>query len=141
MTTLRERIAAALTPFVDVRTPSASGNGDGSFGFDYGAVPFALQVVTLTEGLDVVSVTGVLAWDLPLDTIARARVATAADALQFGSVHLIERDDDADVVLRYSFPATGLEDAALTTMLLLVLDGAAEARASVAGTPDPKENS
>ena len=141
MTSLRERIAVALTPFVDVRRPSASGNGDGSFGFDYGAVPFALQVVTLTEGLDVVSVTGVLAWDLPLDADTRTRVAAAADALQFGSIHLIERDADADVVLRYSFPATGLDDTALTTMLLLVLDGAAEARGSVATTPDTEENS
>lgn len=61
--------------------------------------------------------------------------------LQFGSVHLIERETDADVVLRYSFPATGLDDTALTTMLLLVLDGAADARGAVAGTPDPKENS
>ncbi|WP_129976297.1 hypothetical protein [Rhodococcus sp. Q1] len=141
MTSLRERVAVALTPFVDVRTPSSAANGDSSFGFDYGAVPFALQVVTLTEGLDVISVTGVLAWDLPLDDAVRIRVATAADALQFGSVHLVERDAEADVVLRYSFPATGLDDTALTTMLLLVLDGAAGARGAVAGTPDPKENS
>ncbi|MBS9371552.1 hypothetical protein [Rhodococcus sp. B50] len=141
MTSLRERIAVALTPFVDVRSPSSTANGDGSFGFDYGAVPFALQVVTLTEGLDVVSVTGVLAWDLPLDDAVRSRVATAADVLQFGSIHLVERDTDADVVLRYSFPATGLDDTALTTMLLLVLDGAADARSTVAGIPDPKENS
>jgi len=139
VTTLRERIGTALAPFVDVRTPTAPENGDGSFGFDYGAVPFALQVVTLTEGLDVVSVTGVLAWDLPLDAQVRSRVAAAADALQFGSVHLIERDADADVVLRYSFPATGLNDTALTTMLLLVLDGAADARGAVAGTPDSEE--
>ena len=138
MTSLRERIATALTPYVDVRTSLAT--ADGSFGFDYGAVPFALQVVTLTEGLDVVSITGVLAWDLPLDETVRTRIAAAADALQFGSVHLIERDADTDVVVRYSFPATGLDDTALTTMLLLVLDGAAEARGSVT-TPDTEENS
>ncbi|MGI9210760.1 MAG: hypothetical protein ACR2I3_22700 [Rhodococcus sp. (in: high G+C Gram-positive bacteria)] len=134
MTALRDRIAAALTPFVQLRTPGAEDNGDGSFGFDYGAVPFALQVVTLTEGLDVVSLTGVLAWDLPLGDEVRNRVATAAEALQFGSIHVIERESVADVIVRYSFPATGLEDSPLTTMLLLVLDGVAEARDNVAGT-------
>ncbi|MGC5164929.1 hypothetical protein ACLQ3J_19620 [Rhodococcus sp. DT1] len=134
MTALRDRIAAALTPFVQLRTPGAEDDGDGSFGFDYGAVPFALQVVTLTEGLDVVSLTGVLAWDLPLGDEVRNRVATAAEALQFGSIHVIERESVADVIVRYSFPATGLEDSPLTTMLLLVLDGVAEARENVAGT-------
>ncbi|WP_407443579.1 hypothetical protein [Rhodococcus sp. (in: high G+C Gram-positive bacteria)] len=134
MTTLRDRISAALTPFVQLRTPGAEDNGDGSFGFDYGAVPFALQVVTLTEGLDVVSLTGVLAWDLPLGDEVRIRVASAAEALQFGSIHVIERESVADVIVRYSFPATGLEDSPLTTMLLLVLDGVAEARDNVAGT-------
>lgn len=131
MTQLRRRIGTVLAPFVDVRTPST--NGDDALGFDYGAVPFALQVVTLTEGLDVVSLTGILAWDLPLADAVRTRVAAAAEALQFGSVHLIERESEVDILIRYSFPATGLEDSALTTMLLLVLDGAAEAREAVTG--------
>ena len=134
MTALRDRISAALTPFVQLRSPGAADNGDGSLGFDYGAVPFALQVVTLTEGLDVVSLTGMLAWDLPLGDEVRARVASAAEALQFGSIHLIDRESLADVIVRYSFPAGGLDDTPLTTMLLLVLDGIAEARETVAGT-------
>jgi len=138
VTALRDRISAALAPFVQVRSPGAADNGDGSFGFDYGAVPFALQVVTLTEGLDVVSLTGVLAWDLPLGDEVRTRVASAAEALQFGSIHLIERETLADVIVRYSFPATGLEDTPLTTMLLLVLDGIAEARETVAGASAPE---
>ncbi len=136
MTALRDRVSAALTPFVQVRTAGAADDGDGSLGFDYGAVPFALQVVTLTEGLDVVSLTGVLAWDLPLGDEVRTRVASAAEALQFGSIHLIEREAVADVIARYSFPATGLEDTPLTTMLLLVLDGIAEAREAVASAPE-----
>lgn len=136
MTALRERVRAALDPFVALRSPTSETNGDGSLGFDYGAVPFALQMVSLADGLDVISVTGVLAWDLALDDATRSRVGTAADAVQFGSVHLIERETDADVILRYSFPATGLEDTALTTMLLLVLDGAAGARNAVAGTAE-----
>lgn len=136
MTGLRDRIRIALEPFVTLRAPMSETDGDGSLGFDYGAVPFALQVVTLTDGLDVISVTGILAWDLPLDDATRGRLGAAADALQFGSVHVVERSRDADVVLRYSFPATGLEDAALTTMLLLVLDGAAEARTTVTGAKE-----
>jgi len=129
---LRERIASALAEFVALHEPRT--NGDDALGFDYAGVPCAVRVVTLTEGLDVVSLTGILAWDLPLDDALRTRVATAADALQFGSIHLVERDAEADVVLRYSFPATGLDDSPLTTMLLLVLGGAGDARSAVAGT-------
>jgi len=129
---LQDRIATLLTPFVEVR--GAEAGGDDALGFDYGSVPFALQVVTLTDGLDVVSLTGVLGWDLPAGDGVRARVAGIADALQFGSVHVVERDSDVDVVWRYSFPATGLDDTPLTTMLLLVLDGAAGARESLAAS-------
>lgn len=132
MSGVRTRIEELLTPFVNVR---AAEDGDtATFGFDYGPVPFALQVVELSDGLDVVSVTGVLGWDLLLDAGLRSRVAHAADALQFGSVHLMERNTEADAVLRYSFPATGLDDAPLTTMLLLILEGAVTARADVTGT-------
>ncbi|ETT24513.1 hypothetical protein ACWEQV_16420 [Rhodococcus aetherivorans] len=129
---LRDRVAAALAEFVAMHEPRT--NGDDALGFDYAGVPCAVRVVTLTEGLDVVSLTGVLAWDLPLDDALRTRVAGAADALQFGSIHLVERDAEADVVLRYSFPATGLRDSPLTTMLLLVLGGAGDARSAVTGT-------
>ncbi|MFZ2526748.1 MAG: hypothetical protein WAX14_03700 [Rhodococcus sp. (in: high G+C Gram-positive bacteria)] len=129
MNELRERIGAALVSFVDMHAPSV--NGDDSFGFDYAGVPCALRVVTLSEGLDVVSLTSVLGWDLALDDGLRRRVESAADAVQFGSVHAVERGTDADVVLRYSFPATGLGDTALTTMLLLVLGGAADARTAI----------
>lgn len=130
MSGLHDRIASLLAPFVEVR--SAGAGDDDALGFDYGSVPFALQVVTLTDGLDVVSLTGVLGWDLPAADAVRGRVAGAADALQFGSVHVVERDRQVDVVWRYSFPATGLDDTPLTTMLLLVLDGAAGAREALA---------
>lgn len=129
MNPLRDRVSDLLAPFVELRAPA--GDGDDALGFDYGAVPFALQIVTLTDGLDVVSMTGVLGWDLPVGDDVRARIATAADAVQFGSVHTVERAAQADVVWRYSFPVTGLDDTPLATMLLLALDGAAAARATV----------
>ena len=53
------------------------------------------------------------------------RVAERNAEMQFGS---ITRDPPvaswADVILRYTFPADGLDDGALTTMLLLALSGA-----------------
>ena len=41
---------------------------------------------------------------------------------------MIRQHEGADVVLRYTFPAGGLDDDALTTMLALVLTGVESSR-------------
>ncbi|PTR32056.1 hypothetical protein C8K36_1011102 [Rhodococcus sp. OK519] len=120
---LQERARAALAGFVDVEA-----DDDDSLRFEYGGALCSLRAVTLADGLDVLSLTGVLAWDRTVSPTLHKRVAERNARLQFGSIVVVTRGRQADVVLRYTFPATGLADAPLTTMLLLVLSGAEEAR-------------
>ncbi|MFC8383495.1 YbjN domain-containing protein [Nocardia sp. NPDC056952] len=108
---------------VDVRVDS-----DGSLGFEYDGALCSIRAVTLAPGLTVLSLTSVLAWDRPLKTALHKRVAERNNEIQFGSVTLIARGQLGDVILRYTFPAEGLDDGALTTMLLLALSGASRAR-------------
>ena len=89
----------------------------------------SLRVVAIAEGLEMVSLTQILAWDLPLDSKIRARVAQHAHDTLLGTVSLVEKNvaakrnskKTADVMLRYNFPAAGLTDEALST---LIPDGA-----------------
>ncbi|MCX5042707.1 hypothetical protein OG921_05940 [Aldersonia sp. NBC_00410] len=120
---LQTRAATALARFVDIRH-----NDDGSLGFEYGGALCSLRAVSLSPGLDVLSLTGVLAWDRPRRPELTERVAERNGALQFGTITVIEHEELADVVLRYTFPARGLDDDALATMLLLVLAGAEDGR-------------
>lgn len=118
--------AAALDGFVEV-----SRDPDGALTFLHAEVPCVVQAVTLSEGLAVLSVTCVLAWDLPAGPALAASVARAGAQVQFGGVSLSERDELADVTLRYAFPAAGLATPALRTLLLLVVSGASRARTDV----------
>ncbi len=76
-----------------------------------------------------VSLTQILAWDLPLDNKLRAKVAKHAHDTLLGTVSLVEKSEGAkrnskkiaDVMLRYNFPAAGLTDDALRTLILMVL--------------------
>lgn len=96
-------------------------NDDGSFGFSYAGSLCSVRATTLAEGLDVLTLTAVLAWDRNTSATLHRRVAERNAACQFGSVSAIGEGRTLDVVLRYTFPATGLGDDALTTMLVLAL--------------------
>ncbi|MEU0502581.1 hypothetical protein [Nocardia sp. NPDC005998] len=121
---LQARAGACLSLYdVAVRV-----DADGSIGFEYEGALCSLRAVTLAPGLDVLTLTCVLAWDRPLKPQLHKRVAERNGAIQFGSITLISRGSQADVILRYTFPAAGLDDQALATMLLLVLSGAGKAR-------------
>lgn len=102
-------------------------DGD-ALGFEFEGALCSLRAVTLAPGLDVLSLTCVLAWDRPLKPQLHKRVADRNNDLQFGSLTIIAHEKLADVLLRYTFPAAGLEDEALTTMLLLALSGVGRAR-------------
>nr|WP_227985173.1 hypothetical protein [Nocardia spumae] len=102
-------------------------DGD-ALGFEFEGALCSLRAVTLAPGLDVLSLTCVLAWDRPLKPQLHKRVADRNNDLQFGSLTVIAHERLADVLLRYTFPAAGLTDEALTTMLLLALSGAGRAR-------------
>jgi len=102
----------------------------------------SLRVVNIAEGLDLISLTQILAWDLPLTKKLSEQVAKQARDSNFGSVTLIEKINEkavqrnsgksasktADVMLRYNFPGAGLADDALRTLILLVLDTGAKIR-------------
>lgn len=120
---LQARARDALAHFVAVTETD-----DGSLGFEYAGALCSLRAVSLSPGLDVLSLTAVLAWDRPVSTTLHRKVAEKNAELQFGLVSVITRGRFADVILRYTFPAVGLGDEPLTTMLLLVLAGVEESR-------------
>lgn len=98
----------------------------------------SVRVVTIAEGLDLVSLTQILAWDLPLDNKIRQQVAEHARNTLLGTVALVEKVAEttarknsrktADVMLRYNFPGAGLTDDALRTLILMVLSTGADVR-------------
>jgi hypothetical protein len=99
----------------------------------------SLRAVTIGEGLDMVSLTQILAWDLPLDNEIRDKVSRLAHATVLGTVSLAEHvagGDVADVTLRYNFPAEGLSDEALQTLIVMVLSAGADVREALVGEPD-----
>mgnify|MGYP000597223008 CR=1 FL=1 len=105
---------------------------DGALTLTHDGTVASVRVVTIGEGLDLVSLTQPLAWDLKLDNEIRDRVATHASTTMLGTVVLMERSaDTADVMLRYNFPATGLGDDALRTLIMLVLATGADVRADL----------
>jgi hypothetical protein len=145
MSTLLERLATALgevTTLVEESDGALTVTVDGSVA--------SLRVVTIADGLEMVSLTQPLAWDLPLTNKIRERVAEHAGRTMLGTVALVEKIADgpqapangssarttrkpaakkvADVMLRYNFPAAGLTEDALRTLILLVLTTGADVR-------------
>ena len=137
MMSLQERLASILREVFPVEEEPDGGltvRHDGTFA--------SLRVVNIVEDLDLVSLTQVLAWDLPLTKKISDQVAKLARDSNFGSVTLTEKVNEkavqrnsgrgaaksADVMLRYNFPGGGLTDDALRTMILLVLDAGAQIR-------------
>jgi hypothetical protein len=108
----------------------------------------SLRVVSIADGLEMVSLTQPLAWDLPLTNKLRERVGGHASRTMLGTVVLVEKlvespvngsstkaatrrssaKKTADVLLRYNFPAAGLSDDALGTLIVMVLSAGAEVR-------------
>lgn len=146
--TLAERLVAALGEVTTLVEES-----DGALTVTVEGSVASLRVVVIGEGLEMVSLTQPLAWDLPLNNEIRERVADLAGRTMLGTVALIEKVDDgpdaptngssakttrisaakrvADVMLRYNFPAAGLTEDALRTLILLVLDTGADVRRSL----------
>jgi hypothetical protein len=135
--TLQERLASTLGEVLPLQEEA-----DGALTVHHGGTIASLRVVNIAEGLDLVSLTQILAWDLPLTKKISDQVAKQGRDTNFGSVTLIEKVNEkavqrnsgrgaaksADVMLRYNFPGSGLTDEALRTMILLVLDTGADIR-------------
>jgi hypothetical protein len=127
---LQARAGSLLAPLADVRVKD-----DGSLGFEYGTMLCSLRGMNLADGLDVLSLICVLAWDLSADDSLIRRIVAGNDTPQFGTIAVSERGGKADVLLRYTFPAAGLGDHALATKLFLVLSGAEDSRAELVAEP------
>lgn len=139
MPSLQERLLSVLGGVVVVEEEP-----DGALTVRHDGTIASLRVVNIAEGLDLVSLTQILAWDLPLTKKVSEQVAKQARDSNFGSVTVVEKVREkaaqrnsgrsaaktADVMLRYNFPGGGLTDDALRTLVLLVLGtGAAIRRA------------
>jgi hypothetical protein len=133
MTSLQQRLLTVLSEVLAVEEES-----DGALTVRHDGTFASLRVVTITDNLDLVSLTQVLAWDLPLTKKIRDRVTEQAHNTLLGSVALMEKATEAtakrnsgkaaDVMLRYNFPGSGLTDDALRTLILMVLAKGAEIR-------------
>jgi hypothetical protein len=85
-------------------------------------------VVSVADGLELISLSQIVAWDMPLDRQIRARIAEQARNTMLGTVILIEKKRIGEVLLRYNFPGAGLSDDALCTLILMVLSTGADVR-------------
>jgi hypothetical protein len=113
----------ALERFHDV-----TADDDGALTFAHGGVVCALQGLELEEGLPVLNLTCVVAWDLPVESDVPTRVAFGAGEGLFGTPRVIRGQNGWDVTLRYAFPASGLEEKAMGTLLMLVVSSASSMR-------------
>ena len=118
----------ALERYLDVRI-----DDDGALTFRHAGVPCAVQAMQLVEGLSVLTLSCVVAWDLPDDPELAASVARRAGSDLFGTLGVVPSPSGLDVTLRYTFPAEGLDPAALGTLLMLVVSAASRARADLVG--------
>jgi hypothetical protein len=137
MPSLQDRLVSVLGDALAVDEES-----DGALTVRHAGTIASLRVVNIADDLDLVSLTQVLAWDLPLTKKVSDQVAKQARDINFGSVTLVEKINEkavqrnsgksaaksGDVMLRYNFPGGGLTDDALRTLILLVLDTGAGIR-------------
>lgn len=142
MPSLQERLASLLRDVLPVEEEP-----DGALTVRHNGTLASLRVVNIAEGLDLVSLTQILAWDLPLTKKISDQIAKQARDSNFGSVTLVEKVNQkavqrnsgksasktVDVMQRYNFPGGGLTDDALRTLVLLVLDTGAEIRQKLTG--------
>ena len=140
MPSLQERLASILRDVLPVEEEP-----DGGLTVRHGDTFASLRVVNIFEDLDLVSLTQILAWDLPLTKKVSDQVARHTRDTNLGTVTLVEKVAEkaaqrnsgrgaaktADVMLRYNFPGAGLTDDALRTLILLVLDTGAQIRSAL----------
>lgn len=113
----------ALESYVEVRV-----DDDGALAFQHREVPGAVQAAQLEEGLAMLNIQCVVAWDLPAAAQVGTWVAERAGRGLFGTLGTVRSDRGWDVLLRYAFPAGALSAKPLGTLLMLVVSGASQVR-------------
>ncbi|GAA1201705.1 YbjN domain-containing protein [Prauserella alba] len=116
----------SLENYLDVQV-----DDDGTLTFKHSDVPCVVQAMQLADGLLVLSLTCVVAWDLPDDPKLAAVVAERAGQGLFGTLGIVHGDSGMDVTLRYAFPAQGLDPGPLGTLLMLVVSTASQVRSEL----------
>jgi hypothetical protein len=101
---------------------------DGALTVSHDGTLASLRVVSVAEGLELISLSQILAWDVPLDRRIRGKIAEQARNTMLGTITLIENKRIGEVLLRYNFPGEGLTDEALCTLILMVLSIGADVR-------------
>lgn len=119
-----ETARSALERYHDVTV-----DDDGSLTFAHGGVVAFVQGTELEPGLPVLNLTCVVAWDLPFDADVPAQVAQGVGEGLFGTPRVVRGERGWDVTLRYAFPAAGLDEKAMGTLLMLVVGSASAMRA------------
>ncbi|EWM12947.1 hypothetical protein KUTG_03251 [Kutzneria sp. 744] len=94
-------------------------------------MPCAVQAMQFAEGLTMLSLTCVVAWDLPDDPALAVSAAERAGQGLFGTLGVVHTERGMDVTLRYAFPADNLEPSPLSTILMLVVSTASQLRADL----------
>jgi hypothetical protein len=137
MPTLPERLTSILRDVLPVEEEP-----DGGLTVRHDDTFASLRVVNIVEDLDLVSLTQILAWDLPLTKKISDQLARHTRETNLGTVTMVEKVSETaaqrnsgkagpktvDVMLRYNFPGAGLTDDALRTLILLVLDTGVQIR-------------
>ncbi|NHD18523.1 MULTISPECIES: hypothetical protein [Actinopolyspora] len=113
----------ALETYYEVRV-----DDDGALTFRHSEVPCAVQAMQLADGLTVLSLTCVVAWDLPVDGEISRWAAERAGEGMFGTLGVVRTARGMDLTLRYAFPADGLTGTPLTTLLMLIVSTASQLR-------------
>ncbi|MEJ8279352.1 hypothetical protein [Pseudonocardia spirodelae] len=122
----------ALERFHDVTV-----DDDGALTFAHGGVLCVVQGTELEDGLPVLNLTCVVAWDLPegddpAEDVPR-RVGLGVGEGLFGTPRVVRGERGWDVTLRYAFPAAGLAQGPMGTLLMLVVSSASSMRAELVG--------
>ena len=127
MAQLQRRLKAVLEDVVQVTEED-----DGALTVRHDGTLASLRVVSVADDLDLVSLSQILAWDIPVDRRIRTKIAEYARDTMLGTVALIEKKRIGEVLLRYNFPGNGLSDEALRTLILMVLSTGADLRRGLA---------
>jgi hypothetical protein len=138
MPSLQQQLLTVLSEVLPVDEES-----DGALTVRHAGTIASLRVVEISEGLDLVSLTQIVAWDLLLNKKVRDSVTEQSHTILLGSISMVEKSTEpatkrnssksADVLLRYNFPGGGLSDDALRTLVLMVLDKGGEIRRVLTG--------
>jgi hypothetical protein len=125
---LLELAREAMERYLEVRV-----DDDGVITFSHADIPCVIQASELADGLDVLSLTCVVAWDRPAGPELEEAVAHRAGQGLFGTLGVVRTDRGVDVTLRYAFPAAGLDATALGTLLMIVVSTASKLRMDLPG--------